>query len=334
MTAKTSKTVSQTIKPVYVISGYPGRFRDAHLANLRKEVLQGCDWSMCLRQFDPEQTNIAQVLDELRTLPFLGPRRVVELHRADSFLREHRQAFEQYLAAPSITAVLVFLLDKPLPGNLRLTKVINKLGRCYGTEPTKGQDIPRVLVRLTKETYGKTLQPDAAQALQELTGDSFNPLAEELEKLALYVGHRSAITIEDVQALVGQNRELSAFEMTDALIKQDISRALQLMERVLQQDRSAEYKIIGLLAWYVRRLRKARTMMDRKLPTAQICRELNVWYRRDEFIRLVGQSSSQALRLACKQLTQADLAVKTGLSSVKNAVARFILSFASIVQQP
>ena len=330
MTAKTSKTVSQTIKPVYVISGQSGRFRDAQLAQLRKVVLEGCDWSMCLCQFDTEQAQISEVLDELRTLPFLGPRRVVELHRADSFVREDRQVLEEYLASPSTTAVLVLLLDKPLASNLRLSKVINKIGHCRSTEPSKGQDVSRVMVEQAKATYGKSLQRDAAEALLELTGESFNALAEELEKLALYVGERSAITIEDVQALVGQNRELSAFEMTDALVKQDIPRAIQLMEGVLQQDRSAEYKIIGLLAWYIRRLRKARTMMDRKVPAAQICRELRVWYRKeDEFIRLVGQSSAQMLRLACKQLCEADLAVKTGASSVRNAVERFILSFAS-----
>ncbi|MCK4851427.1 MAG: hypothetical protein KAT11_08755, partial [Phycisphaerae bacterium] len=110
MTAKVSKTASEPIKCVYVISGQSGRFRDAHLAKLRKAVLEDCDWSMCLRQFDTEQANIAQVLDELRTLPFLGPRRVVELHHADSFVREHRQALEEYLASPSTTAVLVLLL--------------------------------------------------------------------------------------------------------------------------------------------------------------------------------------------------------------------------------
>ncbi len=306
MTAKTIKPPLQTIKHVYVISGQSGRVRDAHLDKLRKFLLDGCDWSMCLRQFDAERANIAQVLDELRTLPFLGPRRVVEIHHGDSFVRENRQALEQYLTSPSDTAVLVLLLDKPLPGNLRVTKVIHKIGSCSSLEPARPQDIPPMLTSLAKDTYGKDLQPAAAHALQELTGTSINALAEELEKLCLYIGDRSAITVEDVQALVGENRELSAFEITDALIKQDTSRAMALMERLFQQDRSAQYTIIGLLAWYVRRLRKARVMLDNKLPPHQICQQLN----------------------------QADLAVKTGASNVPSAVQRFILAFTSMPQRP
>lgn len=323
----TAKTTPQAIKYVYVISGQSGRLRDAHLAKLRDFTLQGCDWSMCLGQFEAEKANIAEVLDELRTLPFLGPRRVVEIHRADSFVREHRQALEQYLASPSDTAVLVLLLDKPLPGNLRVTKLIQKIGSCCSIESSRPQDIPHMLVHLAKDTYGKNLAPAAAAALQELTGNSPNALAEEIEKLCLYIGIRPAITVEDVRALVGQNRELSAFEVTDALIQQDTSRAMALMERIFQQDRSAQFSIIGLLAWYVRRLRKARVMLDNKIPSHQICQQLKVWYRKDEFLRQVAQSSPDALRLACKQLTEADLAVKTSTASVPNAVEKFILAF-------
>ena len=162
-----------------------------------------------------------------------------------------------------------------------------------------------------------------------MAGESLNTLAEELEKLSLYVGDRRKITIEDVEALVGRNRELSAFEMIDALIKADTAGAMQLMERILEQDRSAEYTIIGLLAWHVRQLRKGRVMLSSGLSQAEICRQLRVWYRKqEEFMRQVKQSSDESLRLACKRLSEADHAVKSGSSKVRNAVERFILSFA------
>ena len=312
---------------MYAVCGAGGRVRDAALSKLREFALQGCDRSMCLREFDGNEASISEVLDELRTLPFLGPRKMVEVHRAEQFIKDHRQALEEYLTtAAGRTGVLVFVLDKPLPGNQRLAKMINKLGKCYSTDLAKNQDVVYTLVRMAKDTYGKILKPDAAGALRELTGESLNVLAEEVEKLCLYVGQRQTVTTEDVHKLVGQNRELSAFEMTDALLKQDTATAIQLMERILEQNRSAEYSIIGLLAWYVRRLRKAQALLSQGHSEAQVCRQLNVWYRNAEFMRLVRQSSDQSLRLACKRLTQADRAVKTGLTDVKSAVEKFILS--------
>ena len=326
MSVRTVKAGSGSIKPVYVISGETGRLRDAQLAQLREQVLAGCDWTMCRRTFDGSEADIGEVLDELRTLPFLGSRRVVEIHQADRFANDHRQALEEYLASPSTTGVLVFVLDKPLAGNLRLTKAIKKIGQCYSVGGAKRQDIPRALAVLAKDTYGKVLEHDAAQMLQELVGESLNRLAEELEKLSLYVGERPKITVEDVLVLVGQNRELSAFEMIDALVRQDPAKAMQLLERILAQDRSGEYTIIGMLGWYIRRLRKAQVLLAKGLNDGQICNQVRVWYRKSEFMRQVRQMKPESLRLACKQLMEADRAVKTGATRVRNAVERFIWS--------
>jgi DNA polymerase-3 subunit delta len=284
---------------------------------------------MCLREFDGPQTNIAEVLDELRTLPFLGSRRLVEIHAGEEFISKYRQSLEEYLALPSNTGVLVLVLEKPLPGNQRLAKLINKIGQCYNLNPGKGQDVPYTLVGMAKDRYSKVLQPDAARALGELVGESLSILVEELEKLSLYVGDRPTITVEDVEALVGENRQLSAFEMIDALIRQDTGQAMALLERVLAQDRSAEYTIIGLLAWHIRRLRKAKVLLEQGLGDEQICRQAKVWYRKREFMQLVKQSTAESLRLACKKLTQADRAIKTGASNVRNAVEKFIWSLAA-----
>ena len=324
MSAKTVKASSSSIKPVYVIAGETGRLRDAELAQLREQVLAGCDWTMCRRTFEGAEADIGEIFDELRTLPFLGSRRVVEVHQADRFANEHRQALEEYLSSPSSTGVLVFVLDKPLAGNLRLTKVIKNIGQCYWVGAAKTQDIPRELAAMAKDTHGKVLERDAAQVLQELAGESLNRLAEELEKLSLYVGDRPKITVEDVQVLVGQNRELSAFEMIDALVRQDPAKAMQLLGRILEQDRSAEYTIIGLLAWYIRRLRKAQVLLGKGLNDWQICNQVRVWYRKSEFMQQARQIKPESLRLACKQLMESDRAVKTGATRVRNAVERFI----------
>lgn len=325
MAKQTSKKQSESVKPVYVVAGEGGRLHDAQLAKVRRQVLQGCDWSMCLREFDGEEAVITEVLDELRTLPFLGPRRAVEVHGADGFITKYREMLEKYLASPCATGVLILLPEKPLRGNLRLTKLINKIGQTFSLGTPKSHEIPHLLARLAKDTHGKTLNPGVGQALHELVGDSLNTLAEELEKLSLYVGKRQTISIEDVQALVGNNRELSAFEMIDALVKRNTAQAMELLERILSQDRSAEYTVIGLLAWYVRRMRKAQTLLAQGQGEGQICTQLKIWYRQREFIQQVKQLSPESLRLACKQLTQADRAVKTGAASVRSAVEKFIL---------
>lgn len=328
MSVTNSKSTGASIKPVYVVAGETGRIRDAQLKELRDNVLAGADQTMCLRKFDGLKAEITEVLEELRTLPFLGSKRQVEIHQAEDFISRYRGELEEYLDSPSSTAALVLVLEKPLPGNQRLAKTINKIGHCYNLIPAKGENIAYKLVKLVKDTYSKTLEPDAARALQELVGESLGALAEELEKLSLYVGDRQAITVKDVEAVVGENRQLSVFEIINALTKQDAGEAMALLERLLAQDRNAEYTIIGLLAWHIRRLRRARVLLEQGLGDEQICGQAKVWYRKREFMQLLRKSSDESLRMACKELTQADRAVKTGKSSVRNAVERFIWSLA------
>ena len=65
------------------------------------------------------------------------------------------------------------------------------------------------------------------------------------------------------------------------------------------------------------------------LSDEQVCARAKVWYRKREFMRLIRQSSTESLRRACKELMLADRAVKTGASTVRNAVEKFIWSLAA-----
>src|SRR5262245_6997394 len=91
----------------YVLAG-PERFlKQAALRRIQEIVLgpEGGDFGRT--EFDGETAEFAAVLDELLTLPFLAPRRLVLIQDADAFVTEHRKRLEKYVAAPSSAGVLV-----------------------------------------------------------------------------------------------------------------------------------------------------------------------------------------------------------------------------------
>ena len=67
---------------------------------------------MSLYQPDCTKVELSEVLDELRTLPFLAEKRVVVLKDADKFVSEHRAALENYFDEPSKTGVLILTVEK------------------------------------------------------------------------------------------------------------------------------------------------------------------------------------------------------------------------------
>ncbi len=296
---------------------------------------------MCLAEYDGPTADLATVLDDVRTLPFLGPRRVVIVREADRFVggrkgrgegesdgggREPagrgREFLEQYVSSPCPTGVLI-LECASFPSNLRLYKRVAELGGCLACDAPKPWTLPQWLSQRCQSEYGKRLDPDAAKCIVDQVGDSLGMLDGELAKLSIYVGSRPNITIDDVEKLVGHDREHKVFGILAAMADGDRATALRLWEEVWQSDKSAEHRAIGGIAYGVRQLLAAHREVQAGASPAGLARR---FYTNEQ--RLAAQLrvfTPDRLRRQLAQLAEADLASKTGGGSVRTSIERFIL---------
>ena len=83
-------------EPIYVIVGKEKSLVDAECEKLLEELLEPQQRMTGLFNADPAQVSTSEVLDELRTLPFLTERRVVLVKNADKFVSENRELLEKY----------------------------------------------------------------------------------------------------------------------------------------------------------------------------------------------------------------------------------------------
>ncbi len=111
----------------------------------------------------------------------------------------------------------------------------------------------------------KKIQPQALNGLFERVG--FHPVAVvmEAEKLALYVGDRDTITVEDLEEMVGRTREDALFELTDAFGKRQGARALILLHR-LQDNGMHALQILATMRNYLRKLLIFRSLQMQPEP--------------------------------------------------------------------
>ena len=72
------------IHPVYVLHGDDAFLLDTHRREIVDRVVAGAEAQLCVMSFDGS-AELADVLDELRTVPFLAPHRLVILRDADAF---------------------------------------------------------------------------------------------------------------------------------------------------------------------------------------------------------------------------------------------------------
>lgn len=274
-------------------------------------------------RFNGEAAELADVLDEVRTPSLLGNRRVVVMDDADSFITNYRKTVEKYCLAPCPSGILIFLCDS-LPRNTNLFKIISAHGMIIPCEPPRPQQVGPWIVAQARDKYGKRMNPNAAQLLRDHLGNSPGVLDAELSKLATYVGTRPEITPADLEALTGCHREENVFVVIDAMASGHTAQALRLWEQVLATDRAAQGRSIAGLAWGVRQLLHAKREREAGASIEALAGPMKTSASALE--GRLKRVTTQQLEQQQRALLAADVAVKTGASTVELAVEKFIVT--------
>lgn len=328
--SSTSTSDKQTIYPVYVIFGSDRRRACDKQHEITDLVLAGADPQMALSAFDGPDATLADVIDDLRTLPFLSPSRLVVVKDADKFITKYRGELEKYLDNPSATGVLL-LMPSSFPGNTRLAKCAKKIGQVTDCSPVKPRELPSYLKNYTLQHHNLVFQRSAVELLISLAGDDSGILLSEIDKIATYLGdskgQKKQIAPEIVQNLVGNNRHFNVFNVIDAMTASDKSLALTRLDQMLSRERDAEFTAVGAFAWHFRRLYNARLLLDKGVAGQQIIRQLRIWSAPDQFIRQARQLPVARLGNAIRKLADIDYAAKTSRGTVRAGLEKFIVQF-------
>lgn len=321
---------STEIRLVYAVCGQDTFRKRETLADLCRQIAERDGDGQGPTYLEGANAELAAVLDEVRTFSLLGGRRVVVVTEADAFITKHRAALERYCEAPADSGTLILECNS-LPSNTRLYKIIAKSGEVLRFDALKSRDVNPWIIHRARETYGKRIDDRAAWMLRELTGTALGILDAELSKLAIFVRDRDAITTGDIEALVGRHREEDVFGVLDAMADGDASRALAQWEKVLATDRAAPARAVGGLAWGVRKLIDLKQQAQRGVPSYVLAKQA---FTSPEIIdRRLRAASIAELQDQIVDLLNADLASKTGLSSVPAAIERFIITHSARLQQ-
>lgn len=318
-----------TIHPIYaIVSGERFLITEA-LEGLLRELAAETD-ALGPTRYDGARAGLAEVLDEVRTPSLLGDRRVVIVDDADAFITANRPALERYAGDPTQTGSLI-LLCKTLPANTKLHKAIKAGGLVVKIEAPKGRAVAPWLISRARDAHGKRLSSAAARRLQEHLGDSLGVLDAELGKLAAFVGSRGEITPDDVGSLTGQHREEKVFAVMDAIANGDTELALRNWEQVLATDRAAPARAIAGLAWKVRQLIDAHRECERGVPVPSVARKL--YTDPATLQRVLERFTAEQFERQQKDLLEADLAIKTGASTIGAAIEKFIVRHTSTARE-
>jgi DNA polymerase-3 subunit delta len=223
--------LAHPVRPVYVIYGEDLYLRREATSAIARAVFGGDEAELAKSQFEGDKASLADVLDELQTLPFFARQRLVIVVDADPFVSKYRRELESYLRSPVTSGVLV-LQVKSWPANTILAQQVASAGLAIDCNNPSDKELHPWLIHHAARQDAQ-LDADAARLLVELVGNEAGILASEVEKLAVYVGTAGRIRRGDVAKMVEAGRIETVWKVLDAAMAGQAAPALVHLESLL-----------------------------------------------------------------------------------------------------
>jgi len=320
-------------KLIYVIAGKEDSLINVECEKLLAELLEPQHRATGLFNADPAEIEASDVLDELRTLPFLTEKRVVLVRGADKFVSENRSLLEKYFDKPCPTGILILTVNT-WDARTKLAKKLPRVGKLISVTQPKRWQLPQRLIQYAGDAHAKNLTKGAAELLIELTGDDLGRLYGEVDKLALFVDAEKSITPKHVEALIGHNRLFSAFAVIDAITAGKTGQAVDRLRTMFAEDKNAEYTVVGAFAYHFRRMFNANVMLKEGVRPADVADRLQIWGKKDSFFLQLRRMPLKKIGDILQQLADIDYAIKTGRTKAQVAIEQLVLKLAAGFDTP
>ena len=328
------------IKPVYLLYGPEYYYRRQLVTALRQHVLKDVDPAFCYSEYNAKDAPLAKVLDDLRTMPFFGGRRLVIVEEADAFLREKkddeeaekkkpkrdskRDILARYAQAPSKTGVLALLCDEKPDMRGALVKAVDGNGAFIACITPRYGDL-LAWIRSRARELGKPITQGGAQAMVDIIGADLAQIDSHMQMLATYVGDRKSITEEDVIAAVDSERVTEIWDLLDGVASKNAKRALESLDRLLPKS-GMESVRLALIGSTLLKLRGVKRMLDKLRDDEKVIAALRMHpYAAKKSIDQSRRFTWAELNRGLRGALDADIAIKTSRIDPRLALERFIV---------
>ena len=296
-------------RPAYYLLGELSADKADALLQL-KAAFKADDFN--LREFCGEPVSEAPAaVAEAMTLPVFAERRLV-IVRSAKLPAEARAVYAEYLKSPSATTTLVLLSEDRRPDKKdQLAAAASAAGAIAVFSPLSDEEAVTRLISEAKRS-GKTLAPEAADALVAEAGTDWGILSGELEKALIFAGKAETIGLDAVSASLGYRRTADPWAFERLIQARDLAACLGYLAEAFA-DAKPEEIVFRTLAQvrggYLKQL-KAKRLQKAGVAPREIETRLRIFYDRDFFTRL-GRVSEPRLRRDLRRCLEVETDLKS-----------------------
>ena len=213
------------------------------------------------------------------------------------------EAFAADLPPDTVTLVTLPRLDKRA-SQVGWYQTLAGAGAVVEVYPVDLEHLPRwISERLTRQNQGA--DAETLQFLAEQVEGNLMAAHQEIQKLGLLYPPRK-LSFDEVSEAVLNVSRFDVFQLGDAMLAGDAARAARILD-ALEAEGEKPVPLLGVLAWMIRGLNKAKAALNRGLDMSAALREGGFWGERQNLARrALPKFSGEGLAAALKHASEID----------------------------
>lgn len=266
----------QTLHPIYLIQGTDQYLLDQVRAAF-VSLIPDEDHTLNLAQFDMHETALGIAVDDARSVPFFGDRRVVIIDDAYFLTGENPRTkvehhVEDLLAyvehSEPQTVLVIFAPYEKLDSRKKIVKLLKEKAAYLAFGDLTEKDV-RGMISDKLRQGGFEISGPAMQLLIRLTNMSLTQIMSELDKLMLYAYDAKQIDEQAVDALVTRTLSENIFDLINALLNRKLTRAVELYHELVESG-EAPLRLHAALLGQFRLLLQVKSSTQSESGTASM----------------------------------------------------------------
>jgi len=314
----TEQAAAGKFHPVYFLHGDESFLTRQAVEAITDKAVDRATADFNFERFHGPEIDPGGVLNSLATPPMMAARRVVLVRDFDRAATQAKELLAGYAARPNLSSVLVLACAERVKIDARrnspkwaATLQEHAATACFW--PLREPELIRWITGAAR-LQGKSLSATVAHDLYARSGDDLARLADEVDKLCLFVGGCDEITGEDVRRMTGIEIGGTVFDWVDALAAGKTLKAGYVAGCLASRGESAVGAIAAAAGHFTRVARICR-LREAGLSDERIKKELGLGYWREDSLReLFAQArrySPVQLERAFELLLETDIGLKS-----------------------
>jgi DNA polymerase-3 subunit delta len=311
----------------YLFSGRDKDRKGEAIAIVEAALKSLFEGSISLIRIRVDESTPEEIAAHLFTVPLFEKCKLIIVPGIESADKGSRDILLDFVKNPSEGLYLVACTDQSSwelsrKGPAFLKKFRDQV-RLFDFSPPREAEL-RGRARDLAKNLGFHIEDDALEKILTRSGNDFDTIRNEMEKLSLFIDPGGKAGLEEVDSVISRGGDVDVWELAEALSRRDMSRA-QITTHELLISGEKPVQIIGALWYNMVRMAWCRALLDSGVDEREIGNRLNIkTWRLKKLLSQASGFSAEEYHTILNILFELDVAVRSRGGDIEPVFSRGI----------